>query len=252
MNPFLQAGRLHRPLEVDDHVLVVFAVLLEHKQENTVTGFNATDHAGAQKCSLPIILLYLHEPRFTPTAFHAQIVCIPIPCVEDIEHPIRLLLLPLEISGKTDHSRRRPTAVKAPKALPLHEKPGSLTPVTCSAPNVHESQNNRNGGAGRRYPNQELFHANSFPHTSADRIIGARRKGGVMKRLNLPKYKGDQFVTASHVFFDVLADLDDLMGQNVIAGQPEPLTWEQLEEYRAGVVQQTFADLKTQSEEQTA
>lgn len=72
-----------------------------------------------------------------------------------------------------------------------------------------------------------------------------------MKKLNLPKYRGDQFSAASNVFFDVLANRNDVIGQNVIAGRPEPLNREQLDGHLADDFQQTFADRNAQSEEQT-
>ena len=70
-----------------------------------------------------------------------------------------------------------------------------------------------------------------------------------MKGLAMPKYKGNQFATASNVFFEVLANLHGLTRQIVIAERSESPTREQLDEYRADVFQQTFADLTAQSEE---
>lgn len=72
-----------------------------------------------------------------------------------------------------------------------------------------------------------------------------------MKKMVLPKYKGRQSAAASNVLFDVLVNLDDVMGLIVIAERPEPLTRNELDEYRTEVFQQTFADSNAQSEEQT-
>ena len=72
-----------------------------------------------------------------------------------------------------------------------------------------------------------------------------------MTGLAMPKYKGNQFATASNVFFNVLGNLHGLTGQIVIAERSESPTREQLDEYRADVFQQRFADRNARSEEQT-
>lgn len=77
------------------------------------------------------------------------------------------------------------------------------------------------------------------------------QRGTTRKELNLFNHKGERFAIAPNVFFVIHANPDDLMGQIVIAGRPEPLTREQLDGHRADVFQQTFADRNARSEEQT-
>lgn len=77
------------------------------------------------------------------------------------------------------------------------------------------------------------------------------QRGTTKKELNLFKYKGERFATASNVFFVILADPDDVMGQIVIAGRLEPLNRKQLDGHLADDFQQTFADRNVRSEEQT-